>query len=149
MNDNVRNSQNDEIDLSEILLIIRKYLAIITIVTVIGAFVSYYYTKNYISPQYSVTASVIVDYNISETDEIDIDESSNSEKLASLYAVIAKSDAVLQMVRDELEDFDERGYFTKSAKTDYACIELKCAPWSSDAGKKYHSWQSIYDQDHL
>ena len=103
MNDNVRNSQNDVIDLSEILLIIRKYLAIITIVTVIGAFVSYYYTKNYISPQYSVTASVIVDYNISETDEIDIDESSNSEKLASLYAVIAKSDAVLQMVRDELD----------------------------------------------
>lgn len=56
---------------------------------------------------------------------------------------------IVSMVRDELEDFDERGYFTKSAKTDYACIELKCAPWSSDAGKKYHSWQSIYDQDHL
>ena len=56
---------------------------------------------------------------------------------------------IISMVRDELEDFDDRGYFTKSEKTDYAFIDLRCAPWSSDAGKKYHSWQSIYDQDHV
>ena len=56
---------------------------------------------------------------------------------------------IISMVRDELEDFDDRGYFTKSEKTDYASIDLRCAPWSSDAGKKYHSWQSIYDQDHV
>ena len=55
---------------------------------------------------------------------------------------------IISMVKDELEDFDDRGYFTKSEKTDYASIDLRCAPWSSDAGKKYHSWQSIYDQDH-
>ena len=103
MNDNARNSQNEVLELSEIFLIFRKYLAIIIIATVLGAFASYYYTKNYISPLYSVKASVIVDYNTNETDEIDIGQSGNSAKLASLYAVIAKSDVVLQMVRDELD----------------------------------------------
>lgn len=56
---------------------------------------------------------------------------------------------IVTMVRDRLKTFDERGYFTKSDKTDSASIDLRCAPWSSDAGKKFHSWKSIYDQDHL
>ena len=56
---------------------------------------------------------------------------------------------IVTMVRDQLKTFDERGYFTKSEKTSSANIDLRCAPWSSDAGKKYHSWKSIYDQDHL
>jgi len=56
---------------------------------------------------------------------------------------------IVSMVRDRLKGFDERGYFTKSEKTSYASIDLRCAPWSSDAGKKYHGWKSIYDQDHL
>jgi len=103
MNDNVKGSQNDVIDLSELFLIMRKYLAIIIIATLVGAFGSYYYTKNYISPLYNVKASVIVDYNTNETDEIDIGQSNNSIKLANLYAVIAKSDAVLQLVLDDLD----------------------------------------------
>ena len=56
---------------------------------------------------------------------------------------------IVTIVRDQLKTFDERGYFTKSEKTSSANIDLRCAPWSSDAGKKYHSWKSIYDQDHL
>ena len=56
---------------------------------------------------------------------------------------------IVTMVRDRLKSFDERGYFTKSVKTSSAYIDLRCAPWSSDAGKKYHGWKSIYDQDHL
>lgn len=104
MNDNVKDSQNDVIDLSELFLIMRKYFAIIIIIaTLIGAFGAYYYTKNYIAPMYNVKASVIVDYNTNETDEIDIGQSGNSVKLASLYAVIAKSDVVLQLVLDDLD----------------------------------------------
>ena len=104
MSDNANNnSQNDVWDLTELLLIIRKYFFIIVIVTIIGAFASYFYTKNYITPLYSVKASVILDYNTNETDEIDIGQSGNSAKLANLYSLIAKSDIVLQMVREELD----------------------------------------------
>lgn len=56
---------------------------------------------------------------------------------------------IVTEVRDQLKRFDERGYFIKSEKTSSANIDLRCAPWSSDAGKKYHNWKSIYDQDHL
>ncbi len=103
MNENVKGPQSDVIDLSELFLILRKYLAVILIATLIGAFGAYYYTKNYITPLYNVKASVIVDYNTNETDEIDIGQSGNSVKLASLYSVIAKSDVVLQQVLDELD----------------------------------------------
>ena len=54
---------------------------------------------------------------------------------------------IVTMVRDELKSFDERGYFTRSEKTKSAYIDLRCAPLSSDAGKKFHNWKSIYDQD--
>jgi len=56
---------------------------------------------------------------------------------------------IVMEVREQLKSFDARGYFTKSEKTSSAYIDLRCAPWSSDAGKKFHSWKSIYDQDHL
>ena len=56
---------------------------------------------------------------------------------------------IVTMVRDQLISFDERGYFIKSEKTSSANISLRCAPWSSDAGKKYHEWTSIYDQYNL
>ena len=55
---------------------------------------------------------------------------------------------IVTEVREQLKGFDARGYFTKSVKTSSAYIDLRCAPWSSDAGKKFHSWKSIYDQDH-
>ena len=65
--------------------------------------------------------------------------------------VLTDDDAkeIVTKVREQLISFDKRGYFTKSEKTDAAYIELRCAPWSSDAGKKYHSWKSTYDQDHV
>ncbi|MBR3082080.1 MAG: hypothetical protein IKH06_04405 [Clostridiales bacterium] len=55
---------------------------------------------------------------------------------------------IVTEVREQLKSFDERGYFTKSEKTSSAYIDLRCAPWSSDAGKKFHGWTSRYDQDH-
>ena len=55
---------------------------------------------------------------------------------------------IVTEVREQLKNFDERGYFTKSEKTSSAYIDLRCAPWSSDAGKKFHGWTSRYDQDH-
>ncbi|MBO4449439.1 MAG: hypothetical protein J5777_02545 [Clostridiales bacterium] len=55
---------------------------------------------------------------------------------------------IVTEVREQLKSFDARGYFTKSVKTSSAYIDLRCAPWSSDAGKRFHSWKSIYDQDH-
>lgn len=102
MNEEIKNEQQEGIDLIEILLILRRFAAIIAIATIVGAFASYYYTKNYIPPRYNVKASVIVDYNTNRTDDIDLGQSVNSMKLASLYAVIAKSDIVLQAVIDDL-----------------------------------------------
>lgn len=55
---------------------------------------------------------------------------------------------IVTEVREELKSFDERGYFIRSVKTSSATIELRCAPWSSDLGGKFHRWSSIYDQDH-
>ena len=50
-------------------------------------------------------------------------------------------------VRDALRGFDVREYFTKSDKTSSACIQIRCAPWSEDAGKKFHNWISYYGNE--
>lgn len=87
-------------------------------------------------PYVSKDTGLIVNYN--PTVLIETDEKLTEED--------AKE--IVTEVREQLKSFDERGYFTKSVKTDSANIDLRCAPWGSDAGKKFHQWHSIYDQDH-
>lgn len=87
-------------------------------------------------PYVSKDTGLIVHYNptvLIETDEKLTDEDAKE---------------IVTEVREQLKSFDERGYFTRSVKTASANIDLRCAPWSSDMGGKFHQWHSIYDQDH-
>lgn len=87
-------------------------------------------------PYVSKDTGLIVNYNptvLIETDEKLTDEDAKE---------------IVTEVREQLKSFDERGYFTRSVKTASANIDLRCAPWSSDMGGKFHQWHSIYDQDH-
>ena len=87
-------------------------------------------------PYVSKDTGLIVHYNptvLIETDEKLTDEDAKE---------------IVTEVREQLKSFDERGYFTRSVKTASANIDLRCAPWSSDMGGKFHQCHSIYDQDH-
>ena len=55
---------------------------------------------------------------------------------------------IMTSVKAELADFDERGYFTKSANTNSpeVYIVIWSAPWEQDTanGSNYHTWTEMY-----
>ena len=55
---------------------------------------------------------------------------------------------IMASVKAELADFDERGYFTKSANTNSpeVYIVIWSAPWEQDTanGSNYHTWTEMY-----
>lgn len=59
-----------------------------------------------------------------------------------------EADEIMASVKAELADFDERGYFTKSANTNSpeVYIVIWSAPWEQDTanGSNYHTWTEMY-----
>lgn len=118
----------------------------------------YYYLKAFLERTDVVSSLDKMDKGLEvSVKELDISKDTGMT-LMYIPTVIIKTDEelteddakeIVTLVRGRLQSFDERGYFTRSAGTSSAYIKLRCAPWSSDAGKKYHEWTSIYDQDHI
>lgn len=92
------NETEVEISLVELYRVVRPYLLHIVLVAVVFSMLSFLYTKVIVKPIYESRASIVVNNRRSETEIITNDEITTARNLANLYAVIIKSESVLQPV---------------------------------------------------
>lgn len=98
MQEHIERQEELEIDLREILEIVRRRLWIIVLCAVIGATTMFVYTKNFVVPQYSATSKM---YIFSETQLTSMNVSL-STSLTVDFIEVAKSRPVMEEVIEDL-----------------------------------------------
>ncbi len=99
MQERVENHEELEIDLREILYLVRQRLWIVILCAVIGAAAMFAYTKAFVVPQYSATSKM---YIFSETQLTSMNVSLSSS-LTVDFIEVAKSRPVMEEVIEELD----------------------------------------------
>lgn len=107
MNQTMRNAtmvddDYDEIDLLEVLEVVRQHILIIFLVTVIAAVAGFGVSKFVLIPQYESSALMIVNTRQDATATVTNDQITSATKLTATYSIIIKSDTVLQQVINNL-----------------------------------------------
>ncbi|MBQ7089516.1 MAG: hypothetical protein IJN82_00185 [Clostridia bacterium] len=100
----------ERLDLMKILGILRRFLAVILLCTVIGGLAGGLYTKYRITPLYQSYANLIL-YNRgsalleeSSSSTVTADQLNNSAEMVNTYAVILKSEKVMEKVVAKLQE---------------------------------------------
>ena len=91
-----------QIDLGVILGILKRNLIWIILVTILFGASTYLYSRFFITKQYSASAMMIVNNKSTEKTTYSTTEMMAAQDLAEVYAIIIKSDTVLQQVIDNL-----------------------------------------------
>ncbi len=102
MDENIENQKETEIDLRVIFGIIKKNIIALIIVTLLFGAGAYAYSKLFIPKQYAASAMLIVNNKKSDSTSVNYTEITAAQDLADVYAIIIKSDTVLQPVIDDL-----------------------------------------------
>lgn len=97
--------QNDEIeiDLKELLGTILEHWILIVVTTLIAALAGLLVTKLFITPQYRASVNMIVNSRQDNTGSMSNDNITSSKNLVSTYAIILKSNIILDEVIEELQ----------------------------------------------
>lgn len=95
--------EEKEIDLRVIFAVIRKNIIPIILVTVIFGVAAFMGSKFLIAKQYEASATLIVNNKSNDSTTIGTNEITAAQDLADVYAIIIKSDTVLQQVIDDLK----------------------------------------------
>lgn len=98
-----RKEKETEIDLRVIFAVIKKNIIPIILVTVIFGVAAFLGSKFLIAKQYQASATLIVNNKSNNTTTINQTEITAAQNLADVYAIIIKSDTVLQQVIDNLK----------------------------------------------
>lgn len=102
----VQQTQTDsyvEIDLLEILAILKKNIVLIAIVSIIFGVAGFLGTKMFITPQYEASVNMIVNTRTDTTSTVSTDTINSAKNLVSTYAIIIKSNTVLNQVITNLK----------------------------------------------
>ena len=94
--------EQDEINLSEILNIIKQKAHFILLLAVIGAVVGFGCTKLFVARQYSSYGTIIINNRREGGTNITNDEINSAKGLASVYSIIIKSDPIMNQVISDL-----------------------------------------------
>lgn len=102
----------ETIDLREIFLIVKKNLLVIVAATVVFALVGFLVTTFLITPEYEASATLIVNSREDQQTQsyVTNDQINSAKQLVNTYAVILKSDTVLDKAIEDLgldETYDE------------------------------------------
>lgn len=97
------NVKETEIDLRVIFNVLRKNIILIILVTLIFASGMFVFSKFFIEKKYEASAMLIVNNKSSDSQTINSNEIVAAQDLAEVYAIIIKSDTVLQQVIDDLK----------------------------------------------
>lgn len=114
--------QDDEIDLLELFSILKAHIVLIIVVTVIAAVAGFMVTEYAITPQYEASVNMIVNTRTDVTATVSNDSINSAKSLVSTYAIIIKSNTVLNQVISNLslKDID---YDTLAAKVSVEAID--------------------------
>lgn len=111
---NTTQNQSDsyvEIDLLEIFALLKKHIASIILVAIIFGVAGFFGTKLLITPQYEASVNMIVNTRAENTGTVSNDTINSAKNLVSTYAIIIKSNTVLNQVIDNLNlkdiDYDD------------------------------------------
>lgn len=116
MEENSEKLQETEIDLRVVFDVLRKNIIPLILVTVIFGAGFFTYSKLFITKQYSASAILIVNNKNKDNTVINNAEITAAQNLADVYAIIIKSDAVLQPV---LKDEKLRNEYSKHSNMTY------------------------------
>lgn len=118
---NEKNDQYVEIDLFEILSLLKSHWLVIVFVTIIFGAIGYAGTEFLLTPQYEASVNMIVNTRADNTTTVSNDNISSAKSLVSTYAIIIKGNTVLNDVIDRLNlDMD---YEELSAKVNVSAID--------------------------
>lgn len=114
MNDkNEMRDLRDTFDLLELIQQVKKYLWIVILATFVMGCIGFMVSKYFIEPEYEAATTMIVNTKQDNTTVVTNDNITSAQNLVSTYAVIVKSNTVLEqvirslnldMTYDELED---------------------------------------------
>lgn len=129
--------QDDEIDLLELFSILKAHIVAIIVVTVLAAVMGFLITEYAITPQYEASVNMIVNTRTDATVAVSNDNINSAKSLVSTYAIIIKSNTILnQVIADlSLKDMD---YDTLAKKVSVEAIDdtqvMKVAVKDPDPG---------------
>lgn len=92
-----------EIDLLEILSLLKKHLLSIILVAIIFGLLGFFGTEYFITPQYEASVNMIVNTRSENTGSVSTDTINSAKNLVSTYAIIIKSNTVLNQVISDLD----------------------------------------------
>ena len=99
----MEDKKETEIDLRVIFAVIKKNIIPIILVTVIFGVTAFLGSKFLIAKKYQASATLIVNNKSNNSTTINQAEITAAQNLADVYAIIIKSDTVLQQVIDDLK----------------------------------------------
>lgn len=114
--------QDDEIDLLELFSILKAHIVLIIVVTVIAAVAGFMVTEYAITPQYEASVNMIVNTRTDVTATVSNDSINSAKSLVSTYAIIIKSNTVLNQVIANLK-LQDMNYDTLAAKVSVEAID--------------------------
>lgn len=97
------NNNQEEINLSEIVSIIKRHLIKIVVVAAISAVTIFLYTKIFVPKQYVSSGKIIVNNRRTEGTSITNDEINSAKGLTAVYSIVIKSDPIINRVIDNLK----------------------------------------------
>ena len=109
-----------EIDLLELFNALKKSIVWIAIVTIVCAAVGFCYSKFMITPQYEASVNMIVNTRSENASSVTNDNITSAKNMVGTYAIIIKSNRVLNEVIDKLEL--EMEYSTLAKKVSIASV---------------------------
>lgn len=100
--DEKNRGQYEEIDLREVFILLKNNIVLILAATIIFGIAGFFGTKYLITPQYEASVNMIVNTKQDNTSAVSNDNITSAKNLVSTYAIIIKSNTVLNQVIDNL-----------------------------------------------
>lgn len=98
----MENKKNNELNISDLLNILRARWLVLLIAGIIAAALAFGYSKFFVIPQYRASAQMIVDARNDESTVITNSQLSTAKQLVITYAEVIKNNIILNPVIDEL-----------------------------------------------
>ena len=114
--------EDDEIDLLELFSILKAHIVAIIVVTVIAAVAGFMVTEYLITPQYEASVNMIVNTRTDTNATVSNDNINSAKSLVSTYAIIIKSNTVLNQVAANL-NLKDMDYDTLVEKVSVEAID--------------------------
>lgn len=96
------NEMDFDIDLLEIFNLLKRKIAVIIVATLIGGILGFVTNKFFITPMYESSVNMIVNTRKDNNANVTNDNITSAQKMVSTYAIIIKSNTVLNRVIENL-----------------------------------------------